>query len=507
MTRCILILFALSVFQACTDNIPRGRPTLSLDTPLVTDVDENTDENVDENAVIQRPSGAIIIQADACACQNGKPISIGDCAGICAAKQSTGDATEKLFFNVELTEAITLDVYQDVKGWCSTLPSEDVPNSCSIEVKDEEGMTDFIAFDPQDGQTSFEIEATTFDKDETYRLTITEETSGARSTTIQLRLYSELIDDTIGGPLALMPVSSYSCLFRDGFFDQDTGELIIEDVNRFHFYFIPETRPEPLSAATVPTVNCYDIEIFGNNPINSPLLEESTGVFTVWNKDDPRFFDLSGNGTRRVHELIEQNIELQGQTLSQPLNLFFPLNWLNGFDDGEDVPGQEDTNSLTTSTAQLGFYMTPFMDDVTFKAYCPTRNHYFSDSPLFKAMREIVAVDTEGLYAAKQDNVCDFLLIKESLLKQIWFYLEGGQHIEPTNDTVQGKQIQFYWPPDPNSPFIKKSHQRVYTLRGSGEITCGNAPNVDNGGQGSGGVPTNIPPHDKRIGCIPVLAD
>lgn len=506
MTRCILFLVALLFVQAC-DNIPRGRPTLTLDEPITTDIVDENEDGEGEDEIIQRPSGAILIQPDACACKNGEPISIGDCAGICAAKQSTGDSNEIFYFNVELTEAITLDVYEDVQGWCSTLEGETTSNSCTVEIKDEDGNVEEVALDPASDQLAFELDVVTLDRDETYRITIVEDTSKARSTTIQLRLFSDLIDDTIGGPLALMPVNSYSCLFRDGFFDQNTGELIIEDVSRFHFYFIPETRPEPLTEATVPTVNCYDIEIYGNTPVNSPLLEESTGVFTVWNKDDPRFFDRSGNGVLRVHELIEQNVELQGQTLTSTPSLFFPLSWLNGFDDGDIIPGQDQGSQLTTTQAQLGYYMTPFLDDVTFKAYCPTRERYFSDSPLFKAMREIVAIDTEGLYAAKQDNVCDFILIKESLLKSIWFYLEGGQHIEPTDDTVRGKKVQFYWPPDPSSPFIKKSHQRVYTLKAAGEISCGDNTNVDNGGQDADGVRTQIPPHDKRIGCIPVLSD
>ena len=507
MTQRILIILAtLLLLAACTDNIPRGRPTLSLDTPLVTQEDLIDDEQL-EDEVVQRPSGAILIQADACACKNGEPISIGDCAGICANKQSNADENSTLFFNVQLTEAITLDIYQDVAGWCSTLPGEETSNQCNIEVKDEDGAILTLPFDPAPGATAFSLDVGgVLDFDETYRITITESTSQARSTTIQLRLFSELIDDTIGGPLALMPVNNYACLFRDGFFDEATGELIIENVSRFHFYFIPETRPEPLTPATVPTVNCYDIEAYGNTPINSPLLEESTGVFTAWNKDDPRFFDLSGNGTRRIHELIEQNVELQGQSLANTPELFFPLTWQNGFDDGNQVPGQPASSNLSTTSAQLGFYMAPFLDEVTFKAYCPTRLHYYSDSPLFRAMREVVAVDTEALYAAKQNNVCDFLLIKESLLKQIWFYIEGGQHIEPTNNTVQGKQVQFYWPPDVNSPFIKKSHQRVYTIKGSTEITC-NDSSLNDGGQNSGGVPSNIPPHDKRIGCVPVLGD
>ena len=341
ITQYILFLVLIAASISCEDNIPRNRPTLSLENVSVSD---DVIEVEEEDETIQRPTGAIIIQPNACACQGGEPISIGDCDAICAQKQSTGDQRKTFFFDVQLTEAITLDVYGDVAGWCSTLPGENITNQCLINIKDQDGDDlSPIAFNPAPDQLSFELDLSgeILNEDETYRISISEATSGATSTTIQLRLVSNLIDDTIGGPLALMPVNSYSCLFRDGEFDQNTGELIVNDVNRFHFYFIPETRPEPLTEATVPTVNCYDINTYGNTPINSPLLEETTGAFTVWNANDPRFFFLSGGTTRRVHELIEQNVMLQGLTLSQTPEIFFPLNWLNGFDDGDQAPGEQ----------------------------------------------------------------------------------------------------------------------------------------------------------------------
>ena len=122
-------------------------------------------------------------------------------------------------------------------------------------------------------------------------------------------------------------------------------------------------------------------------------------------------------------------------------------------------------------------------------------------------MREVIAVDTEGLYIAKEDNACNFLLVNESVVKSIWFYVEGGQHIEPTTDTISGKQVQFYWPADSTSPFIKKSHQRVYTIKSTSDLGngCSGGSAGTGGTSGSNGIPTTIPPHDKRIGCIPVM--
>lgn len=504
----IFILLVSTIFISCDDNIPRNRPTFDVSESKSTDT-EVEEEEVEEEPSFSRPSGAIVIQSNHCACAKGKPISIGNCTNICQEKSASSDETKKFFFNVDLTTAITETNLLDMFGFCNTLDGETSVASCSIEVKDEAGNVDFnLAFAPGAGKTSFAVDIGALAEDQTYRLTIVEAASGARSTTAQLRLTSDLIDDTVGGPLALMPVNQYSCLFRTGSIDSTSGELIVEDVNRFHFYFIPETRPEPLLQSSLPSVNCYDIELYGTTPINSPLLEESTGSFSVWNKADPRFFDLDGDNVLQIHNLLEQNMRLQGQALSEPPSLFFPLSWPNGFDDGDTNPSDtDDSTTIEVASGDLGYYMTPFLDSDTFKAYCPKKEHYFSNSALFKAMREVVALDTEGLYAAKQDNVCDFLLIKESLLKKIWFYKEAGEHIEPTNDTITGKKVQFYWPADTNSPFIKKSHQRIYTIKAASEITCGANTSPESGGQSGDGVRTNIPPHDKRIGCIPMLAD
>ncbi len=503
----LFMIMTLS-FIGCEENIPRNRPVLDYDATAITD--EPQEEEPSSELTIERPSGAIIIQPNHCACQNAKPISLGNCEAICSEKNSGANPeTRLLYFETQTTAEISATDIEDIWGFCNTLPRDgSLTASCSIEVKDEKGNTNTLAFEPEKGATSFSVEVGGLSEDETYRLSIIENNSGARSTTIQMRLISDLIEDNIGGPLALMPVNQYSCLFRTGVIDSTDGSFIIEDVNRFHFYFISATRPEPLKASSLQTVNCHDMELYGTTPINSPLLEETTNVFTVWNREDPRFYNLGGEGKLRVHELLEQNIRLQGQTLSSSLNLFFELEWPSGIDDGDTgVGSEEDEGVAETISNKLGYYMTPFIDSETYKAYCPTQQHYYSNSALFKAMREIIGIDTEGLYAAKQDNVCDFILIRETVLKKIWFYIEGGQHIQPTSDTVAGKKIQFYWPADPSSPYIKKSHQRVYTLKQGNEISCGSAsvPDDSSGSSGSDGIRSNYPPHDKRIGCIPKL--
>lgn len=503
--------------MGCEDNIPRDRPTFNnssiTSSSATTEEEEETEEETDETVVeMTRPDGAIVIQPGSCACNKaGEAISVGNCKEYCSSVSNPPDP-DTFYFDVQVTTAISETYLQDVAGFCSTqtgIDPEDETASCYIEVKDQNGNTlDPIGFQPAAGKTKFSIPVSNLGKDTTYRLSIVETNTGARSTSTQLRMDEDIIVDNIGGPLALMPVNQYACMFRSGEFDQNTGELFVTAVNRFHFYFTSESRPEPLLPSSLPSVNCYDMQTYGNTPINSPLLEETTNSFTVWNKNDPRFYQLDGSEELRVHELIKQELEFQGQTVEDNIVLFETFQWPSGINDGDESIGSDsEASTPTTITSEVGFYMTPFLDTSNYKAYCPTRYHYESSNPLFKAMKEIVAVDTEGLYAAKQDNVCDFILIKESLLKQIWFYIEGGQHIQPTEQTVAGKKVQFYWPADTNSPYIKKSHQRVYTLKAATEISCGDNSNTSSGSNDGSGNRTNFPTHDKRIACIPKLVN
>ncbi len=198
-----------------------------------------------------------------------------------------------------------------------------------------------------------------------------------------------------------------------------------------------------------------------------------------------------------IHKLLGQKIRDLGFSDSSNPEVFFPLEYYNG----PPISDSEGETS-TPQKKKLGYYMLPFIDKDTYKAYCPTADHYNSSNPLFQAMREIVGVDTEGLYIAKQNNVCDIMLIRETQLKKIWFYIENNQHIEPNAQTVQGKQIQFYWPPDENSPYVKKSHQRVYTVKLPTDNLCGES-NVQDAAEQQGYYPA----HDKRIGCVPALEE
>jgi hypothetical protein len=280
----------------------------------------------------------------------------------------------------------------------------------------------------------------------------------------------------------------------------DGASFFYDDASRLYFYFTNETRPDPLSAEFA-NIFCHDRILFGNTPISDPLLEETPGALHLWSLNDPRFFDTDGNREPQINDLILQSVTNQGVTLSSAPNLFYKFQWSIG---PKIDSASQDGNGNTTGqadNADLGWYMTPWMDNSTFKSYCPTQSHYFSSNPVFIALREYVGIDTEGLYIAQEESKEALLLVRESDVKPIWFYKENGQNIEPDENSIVGKKIQFYWPPDPASPFIKKSQQRVFTVKRASEIGDG----VSQDAQNNQGVPTQVPAHDKRIGCIPKL--
>ncbi len=162
-----------------------------------------------------------------------------------------------------------------------------------------------------------------------------------------------------------------------------------------------------------------------------------------------------------------------------------------------------------TQAPLLGFFMQPWIDSSTGRGYCPKQAQYNGTDPLFRILKEVVGVDTEGLYIAlKEEEILntssgtavpapqDILFIREGLLRQIWFYYENGQHFTPNDTTANQKTIMFYWPADPVNPYVKKSTQKIYTIRASDSLSAA---------QNAGALRTSIRPPDKRFGCVPAI--
>jgi len=513
----ILLLLTGLVIIACDAAPPENRV-------IFFDDQSNVNPGGDENTLLpipERPNRAVVFDSDYCGCQGGQAITVGACDNICAASgQAASDTAETLFVSVNLTADITEAQFGNLTGWRS-LEIED-PNtqlpvatnpSCSMIATDEAGNERTLTDVPRiSANNSITVDISELRDDQTYRMRLVENTSGAESTTFQIRKFSQLSLDNITGPLQKVPISRYACGIRNG------GSTTVNQVsfNRFHLFFNAETRPDPLRPETIGSFFCHDLgPNAGTSPLpptNSPLFEETTGAFTLWDRNDPRFFDRDNNQIRDIDEIIEREVNLQGNSLVSAPDLFRPLTWLSAFDDGDIAPGQTTTtNDVQIVNEELGFYMTPFLrgSDQNFRAFCPKQADFFGSNPLFVAMRETIPTDTEALYVAQQVNACDFLLINRSVVERIWFYEENNQRIQPTDETIQGRQVQFFWPANFASPFIQGGHQRKYTIRSTDDITgsCnGSSPTTPATAPDTITIPTAIPPHDKRIGCIPMLS-
>lgn len=508
----IYLLSTLLLLVACESAPPADRPEFFGTQSNATDGGDTGETTL--LPITQRPTGAVIFQSDYCGCQNGEPITLGACTNICASQPTGATGSETLFVSTSLTTAITEAQFQNLTGWCSDEITDPNTNevvetgaSCFVRALDEGGNASDLGAPVILADNSIQFNIGGLADDQTYRISLVERISQAESTTFQIRKFSQIGDDNITGPLQKVPISRYACGIRNG------GSTSTDQVSfsRFHLFFNAETRPDPLRAETIGSFFCHDLgPNAGNTPLpptNSPLFEETTGAFTLWDRNDPRFFDRDESGELDINQILEREVSLQGSNIATP-NIFAELNWLSAFDDGDIAPGQTTTtNTVNIQNANLGFYMTPFFRtaDENFRSFCPKRSDFFGNVPLFTAMRETISTDTEALYVAKQVNACDFLLINESVVKRIWFYTENNRNIVPTDDTIQGRQVQFFWPADFESPFIKKGHQRTYTIRSTDEIagTCNqNNTTIPDTPEA---VRTSIPPHDKRIGCIPML--
>ncbi len=508
--RLILSLITTILLTAVScNNAPVDRPILQTKSNAqnTIDPDAKTEEEIEQERLdkLARPDNAVKIESGFCACKESKTISWGsNCDNFCSDK---ADANATLYMNVSVTSDISertdLGTFYN---WC-TKPiidplTEDTISeaNCELEVKNSAGATQNLALIPlSQGSNTVKAVIDSLADDRTYRVKILETGSNVSSDTIQIRKTSIPITDPIGGPLWTLPISRYTCMNITTV--PNDVSLIYLNASREYFYFNNETRPDPLTQIFA-NIYCHDIITFGSTPRNDPLLEETPGALTLWNALDPRFFDTDGDGLPQINQLLLQEVENRGASLPSAPNLFFKFQWTVGPDiSTADNTGNGGTVTATAENADLGYYMTPWIDQTTFKSYCPNEDHYASSNQLFAAMKDIVGVATEGLYIAEQESGSSRILVRESHLKPIWFYTENGQNIEPNENSITGKKIQFFWPPDPTSPYIKKSHQKTFTVKRPSEI----GDSVSQDSQGGNGVPTQYPAHDKKIGCIPKL--
>lgn len=501
------LLMMSMILVSCQDTIPQ-RGLITPDAAQSTTGGTTGGGSGDEEKS-KRPDGAVKFKLDFCGCKDGKAVIYGNCSSFCSNKNTNGASV--LYANFNVTEEISLNSgLGNLYAWCNTpLPDEESNPRCQMKAKDVDG-TEF----PLDvvgiaGSNSVTVNIDSLGEDKAYVLTLVETSSGAKSDSVQIVKFSADIPLPVLGPLKNAPISQYSCIKRPPSPDEETGDIYYDAAFRVHFYFLPRIPPAPIPAGT--DIVCHDWlnPLYGViDDILYPRLELKPGVFNLWDNTDPRFYDNNGNGNDDVNDIIIQKAKNFGASNIPPSTKFFekfPIMTTT-------TENQEAGNNGSTEQS-LGYYMAPWIDQTTFRSYCLNSSHYNSSNPLFKAMRDVVGVDMEGIYIGVKapETVFDrenkpvqappdFLLVRETDLKKVWFYMKNNVPTVPTDGVVASVPVFFYYPFNTTSPYVRSSTQRIYQVKGANEL---NNSNVQQGGSNSNGLSTNYPPHDRKIGCIP----
>jgi hypothetical protein len=517
MKRLVLFILSLLILVGCNDNIaPANRP-------FVLSNSTTDDENPPEENEPTRPDNAVVMKDDFCGCNNTKSILLSSltCNAFCAGKNTNG--ADLLYLNYTPKPEVELDTnLKTTFGWCKVTYLEGQSSDCVLQTKDENLSLADLAISSWTGTgNSNVVDISSLAKDKTYILTLkvqesattTSEAKTYKTNSIQIRKISDNPTQN-AAPLELSPVTEYSCVIRTLAQSQieDDPFVYFEGAERFHFYFIERNRPDALPLNNGQAF-CHDIYRFGLQDSNTYLrLDERPGTISLWNTLDPRFYDNNGNNLVDVNELFAAKVTSYGGSLTNTPSLFYPLKAAVLSANNEDAGN---TNNGTT----LGYYMTPWINSTTNNAFCPTSINYYSTNPIFKALKDMIGVDTEAIYIGKREaltfldatnaviNIADdFLFVREGDVKRAWFYFNttNGLPTSPLNETtVRNNKMMFYYPYDFNSPFIKKSYQRTYTIVGPESIGGGDLTNNTAGTSGNLGT---MPAHDKRFGCIPVTS-
>lgn len=450
---------------------------------------------------IKRPTNQVFVKNDYCSCNNGVADILNNCAAFCSTKPNT-NAQPVLFGSVTLGPDILLnDDLGNLENWCNNIitGSTDAAPRCALRVFDGSNTTDLEMSVPADSNT-FSVNIGSLDREKTYVARIVEVQSGSEATSDAFQIYRiPAPDNNPGpvGPLKIMPISQYTCVQWAG---SVGANLSYDAMVKMYFYFPSNQEPLPVVNPTggddAVNVYCHDLQLYGVN--DSPLLprlELRPQHFSLWDFSDTRLADLNLNDNADINETIVTRLQTEFNVSNPNLRVFnlFPI-----------------LTRPNTNQTSGGFFMVPWINPTTGRGFCPKQANYNGTDPVFKILKDVVGVDTEGIYAAiKQPELLQlsdgtsvqapdtFIYIRENVLKQIWFYTENNQILIPNEVTAGQKTIHFYWPADTQDPYTKKDYQRIFTVRSSADLANGNGNSIT--------IPNTVTPSDKRLGCIPAL--
>jgi hypothetical protein len=487
------------------ENIP------SVTDEIQSEIRSKIEINRDFCFAIKRPSNKISIKEGFCACRDGKPDILGDCVSFCNGKTTTTEA--KLYAEAVLDPDVQSNSkFGNLHNWCNSDIGDGLAApSCVLRA---ESLTTSLELTVQTFPNSnrFETNISTLPFDQTFIFRLVEKGSGSNAQTRAKQLMRIQQEDNnnnfIETPLQITSVNQYDCYSLVPDPNLTTSQnLFANQITKQHYYFPSNEQPLPLPP-DLDTVYCHDIQQFpGSDSAIYPRLNVIPGHLAMWDKRDIRFVDSDSNGQRDINDLLTQKIT-EEYNISYSFDNIFTALPLPLMPEIDNQTAQVTGNWVESNT---GFFMTPFTNFSTGEIFCPTRDHYNSNDPVFRVMKEVVGVDTEAVYFALSEkttiNLSDgqkrlfstFVAIRESTLKKIWFYFDNGQHLEHNSVTAFQRPIHFYWPPNPSAPFQKNADQKLYTVGTSEEVSSQFTTFDD------GSITSKIEPRDKRFGCIPVI--
>lgn len=505
----VTLLFTLA---ACQDTIPYRSTTGAQ----VTDPNQNqcpegyepkteTNEAGEEVIVctlipLVRPNDAVFWKSGHCICKDKKAVSSGSsCPTFCSDKVTNGSETLYASFNVSDTIGLG-----SLAAWCgAALPGQDTTENPSCEIQAEDPSGNVTAREVSIKAKGNSIEVMNVQgfilEDISYLLTIVERTSGAKSDTAQIIKYGDNGEGPILGPIKTAIITQYQCMRRIAEVSEGNGDLYYVHAFPLHFYFVTGLPPSPLPGG-VPSIFCHDIQRFG--PVDSaffPRLNETPGVFNLWDVNDPRFSIDPQDGRVIANASIVKKTTLYGGSVPANSNFFQEFRWQIS-----PVIEEEGSNNNNGENPVLGLYMAPWINSTNHLSFCLNKTHYDSDTPLYRAIGDVLGkTATEGIYIAEKEPTSrmgsdgnyyreetDRVLINETELKSAWFEIYQGAPRRPSSDNVAGKAIYVHYPINKDSPYVSTLEQRLYRVKSLSELAGGN----------NNGQPV---PHDKKIGCVP----
>lgn len=499
----------LLTLVACQDTIPYrstiGSQVTDPETQCPEGQEPKTEIGQDGQEVIvckpkpiHRPNNAVFWKSDYCVCQDKKAISYGPtCTTFCSDKNTQGSQT--LFATFNVSDTIGLG---NLYAWCKTPlsgdPKEENPN-CEMRAEDSSGNVHNMEVYLKPNANSLEVRniQNYLQEDRAYILTVVETNSEAKSNTAQIIIYSDNGEGQ-GGPLRQSPITQYQCMRRLNEVSEANNDIYTMHAFPLHYYFVAGLPPSPIPAGT-PAIFCHDIFNPAYGPVDSaffPRLKERLGVFNLWDLTDPRF--ATGSDGRMVaNASIIKKAATYGSTIPANSNFFQPFKWNTG------PQFQSEGNNSTAEQPVLGYFMAPWINEQTNLSFCLNSTHYNGDVPLYRAIGEVVGTSTEGIYIAEKEPASmkgsdgnyyqedkDFILIRETDLKAVWFEIVGGVPRKPTSENVANKAIYLFYPFNKATPYDRTMEQRMYRVKSTLEL--------------SNGTPNGTPiPHDKKMGCVP----